>query len=233
MTSETADDTFAGRWKERLRTVQSAAVAGVVAAVGWSVVLASMLDAPPLDASDAEINEYYLNVTEGLAAADGVELLAVATIGFLWFIGVIRNRVGKAEPKLFGTVFLGSGILFAAVLFAGVAALAAPAVLATETDRVVDPDVAAMARSMARILLGAVAPRIGSVFVFSFSTLALRTGALPRWVLVVSYLAGTFMFVSVTLATLPLYLFPGWVAFVSVVLLLHPPSPDLVGEMSD
>lgn len=43
---------------------------------------------------------------------------AVAGIAFLWFIGVIRFRLGALEDKLFATVFLGSGLLFICMLFA-------------------------------------------------------------------------------------------------------------------
>jgi hypothetical protein len=41
-------------------------------------------------------------------------LLPFAGIAFLWFMGVIRNRLGEREDKFFATVFLGSGLLFVA-----------------------------------------------------------------------------------------------------------------------
>ena len=44
-----------------------------------------------------------------------------AGIAFLWFIGVFRNRLGKLEDQFFATVFLGSGLLFVASLFAAAA----------------------------------------------------------------------------------------------------------------
>ena len=45
-----------------------------------------------------------------------------AGIAFLWFIGVVRDQLGDVEDRLFSTVFLGSGLLFLAMLFAGAAA---------------------------------------------------------------------------------------------------------------
>ena len=42
-----------------------------------------------------------------------------AGIAFLWFIGVIREQIGQVEDRLFSTVFLGSGLLFLAMMFAG------------------------------------------------------------------------------------------------------------------
>ena len=46
-----------------------------------------------------------------------VSLIPFAGIAFLWFIGVIRTRLGDREDKLFATVFLGSRLLFVALLF--------------------------------------------------------------------------------------------------------------------
>jgi hypothetical protein len=42
-----------------------------------------------------------------------------AGIAFLWFIGVVRERLGEIEDRLFSTVFLGSRLLFLAMLFGG------------------------------------------------------------------------------------------------------------------
>ena len=47
-----------------------------------------------------------------------LNLLPFAGIAFLWFMGVVRDRIGQREDRFFGTVFLGSGLLFIAMLFA-------------------------------------------------------------------------------------------------------------------
>jgi hypothetical protein len=44
-----------------------------------------------------------------------------AGIAFLWFIGVIRDRLGDLEDRFFGSVFFGSGLLFLALSFASAA----------------------------------------------------------------------------------------------------------------
>ena len=46
-----------------------------------------------------------------------LNLLPFAGIAFLWFIGVLRDRMGVREDRFFATVFLGSGLLFVAMLF--------------------------------------------------------------------------------------------------------------------
>jgi len=126
-------------WR-RLRSIQGAAVAGIVAAVGWVVALGALLDVPGPTSTDAEITAYYAAHAGSARPLVFLQILVIATIGFLWFIGVIRHRLGAAEPKLFGTVFLGGGILLAGLMFVGVAAAATPAILVGETDRLVDPD---------------------------------------------------------------------------------------------
>ena len=45
-------------------------------------------------------------------------LMPFAGIAFLWFIGVVRDGFGKFEDKFFSTVFIGSGLLFLAMIFA-------------------------------------------------------------------------------------------------------------------
>ena len=50
-----------------------------------------------------------------------LQLVPFAGIAFLWFIGVVRDQLGDVEDRLFSTVFLGSGLLFLAMLFAGAA----------------------------------------------------------------------------------------------------------------
>ncbi len=43
-----------------------------------------------------------------------------AGIAFLWFIGVVRDGFGRFEDKFFSTVFIGSGLLFLAMMFVAV-----------------------------------------------------------------------------------------------------------------
>ncbi len=47
-----------------------------------------------------------------------LNLLPFAGVAFLWFIGVLRDRMGANEDRFLATVFLGSGLLFLAIIFA-------------------------------------------------------------------------------------------------------------------
>jgi hypothetical protein len=44
-------------------------------------------------------------------------LLPFVGIAFLWFIAVVRDRLGQREGRFFATVFFGSGLLFIAMVF--------------------------------------------------------------------------------------------------------------------
>jgi len=45
-------------------------------------------------------------------SSNKVALAPFADIAFLWFIGVLRDRLGELEDRFFATVFFGSGLLF-------------------------------------------------------------------------------------------------------------------------
>ncbi len=113
--------------RRRFASIQAAAFAGILCAVGWSVALRGLLASPDIGASDAEIVSFYSDRRTYAVAL--LQVMVVATIAFLWFVGVVRGRLGDNEPKPFGTVFFGSSILLAGALFVGAALLAAPSVL--------------------------------------------------------------------------------------------------------
>lgn len=222
MSTEGPPTTRSTAVRRRLLSIRAAAVAGIVAAAGWLIVLTRWLESPDIDASDAEIREYYGSV-EGLSGVASLQILVWATIAFLWFIGVIRDKIGQVEPKLFGTVFFGGGIILAVLMFVGSAAFATPYIMLEESDRAVDPDVVTTTRTMASIVLGVFAPRIAALFIFSLSGLSLRTGAMPRWFIFLSYAIGVVLFVNITFASPSIYIFPTWLVVASVALLIRNP----------
>ena len=102
--------------RQALRTPRAAAVAGIAFSVLLTVAFVLVRLAVPHDP-----NEAGAWLTNGHRREDvilALNLLPFAGIAFLWFIGVVRDRIGPAEDRLFATVFLGSGLLFIAMLFA-------------------------------------------------------------------------------------------------------------------
>ena len=216
--------------RRKLVSIEAAAIAGIVCAIGWSLALRGLLAAPGIGASNEEVFIYYSDRSNGTAALIWLQVLVVASIAFLWFVGVVRGRIGDREPRLFGTVFFGSSVLLAALLFVGTALLAAPAMLLTVGDTIPSPDAVALTRSSAAIVLSVFAPRIATLLMFSTASLGRATGALPQWLIWVTYVVGVFEFVNVSIDTPTVYTVPLWIAVVSVVLLVRRPPQgfDLV-----
>src|SRR6516225_9206575 len=104
---------------QSLAPPRGAAISGVIFSVLTIVGLGLMRYAIPanLTAPGTWLIEPRHRHAIGLA----LKLVPFAGIAFLWFIGVIRNRLGELEDQCFATVFLGSGLLFVAMLFASAA----------------------------------------------------------------------------------------------------------------
>lgn len=98
---------------------RAAAAAGVIFSVLMSVSLVLVRLAVPASQTDAGV--WLTDPSRRNALRFAVQLAPFAGIAFLWFIGVLRNRVGMAEDQFFATVFLGSGLLVVASLFASAA----------------------------------------------------------------------------------------------------------------
>lgn len=209
--------------RRRFASVHAAAVAGIICATGWSLALAGLLSAPGIGASDADIDRYYADPSNSTAALIWVQVLVVATIAFLWFVGVVRGRLGDREPKLFGTVFFGASILLAGLLFVGASFLVAPAVLVNVGGQTPSADAVALTRAAAAVVLSVFAPRVATLVMFATASLGRATGALPRWLVWLTYGVGAAEFVNVTISVATIYVVPAWVAVVSIVLLVRRP----------
>jgi Na+/phosphate symporter len=151
-----------------------------------------------------------------------LHLVPFAGIAFLWFIGVVREQLGEIEDRLFSTVFMGSGLLFLAMLFTGAATSASlMAMLATAE---VNADVFAYGRETAQGLFSVYAMRMAAVFTISVSTVGIRTGGLPRWVSYLGYLMALVLLIGAADQRWLQLVFPSWVLLVSVVILVVRPG---------
>ena len=97
----------------RLSTPRAAGLAGVLFAVLFGVAIALIHTALP---EGAQPGAQWVEGSEGKVRAAAV-LMPFAGICFLWFIGVVRDGLGRFEDKFFASVFLGSGLLFLAMIF--------------------------------------------------------------------------------------------------------------------
>jgi hypothetical protein len=205
----------------RGRSIEAAAIAGIAYAVLTVLAMIRLSRFPRLDLSDEELAQWFDDGRHQAWLIGALSLGSVAAIAFLWFVAVIRRRLGDREDQFFSTVFLGSGILYVAVWLSGAAVLAAPAVAMTQFDAAaVSPASASLAGGIGGSLILVVAPRIQAVFIFTTSTVIMRSRVLPSWLAVVGYLSGLVLFVLPLVAQPAGLVFPAWVFTVSVVLLV-------------
>jgi len=153
----------------------------------------------------------------------------VAGIAFLWFIGVVREQLGVIEDRLFSTVFLGSGLLFLAMVFVGT--VTSTSLMEMLAGANVNADIWAFGRSSTQALISVYAMRMAAVFTLSVSTLGLRTSAMPRWVSFLGYAVALVLLVAAGEHKWTQLVFPTWVLLVSVAILFtRPPARPSVPE---
>lgn len=216
--------------RTRLETPRAAAIAGILFAVlfGASLVLIRLSIPADMVAGDTWME------THSRTVALALNLVPYAGIAFLWFIGVIRDRLGDMEDRLFATVFLGSGLLFLALTFVG-AALAGGllASYAAEGNELIAGGVFTLSRAVMHNLINVYAIRMAGVFMISLGTIWLRTGVMHRGWAFVTYALALVLLVSIGSSLWVTVIFPGWVLAVSIYVLIldlrHRPA-EALGE---
>jgi hypothetical protein len=154
------------------------------------------------------------------AIALALHLVPFAGIAFLWFLGVLRNRIGAAEDQFLATVFLGSGLLFVASLFASAAV--AGAVLGSTQARShqqVGSEVYYFAAQVGYAFLNIFAFKMAGVFIISTCTIALRTAIFPRWIAFSGYACSLALLLVISNWLWIGVLFPLWTILVSTYIL--------------
>jgi hypothetical protein len=210
-----------GTARRRYASVEAAAIAGIVCATAWILAMRGLLAAPDIGAANSEVVRFYADSQNRTAVLVWLQVMVVGTIAFLWFVGVVRGRLGDNEPKLFGTVFFGASILLAGLLFLAATLLGAPAVLASVGNTPPLPGAVSLSRAAADVVLSVFAPRIATLVMFATAGLGRATGALPRWLVWLTYVVGVVEFVNFAIVPEVIYIVPLWIAVVSVVLLVR------------
>ena len=202
----------------RLRTPRAAAVAGILFAVLLGLALILITVSAPSDPAAA--GAWLTDPGRRRAVVIALNLVPFAGIAFLWFIGVVRDRIGQREDRFFASVFLGSGLLFVAMLFAAAAfAGGLIAVIAVRSVAAPGPATLAVGRQVTGLLLRVYAMRMAAVFTMSTATITLRTQVVPRWIGILGFAVAVVLLVSVGLTVWVELLFPAWILLLSVDIL--------------
>jgi hypothetical protein len=160
--------------------------------------------------------------TQSWKVALALNLVPYAGISFLWFMGVLRDRLGAGEHKLFATVFLGSGLLFVGLLFVAASSVGAILIMhATLPSELSRSGSFLLARSLAYHLMSVYALKMAAVFVLTASTIVLRTGIAARATAIAGFTAAAFILVGSHFLGWTFVIFPVWVFIVSVDILIR------------
>jgi hypothetical protein len=205
-----------------LRTPRAAAIAGIVFSV--LLIAALVLLRLSVPANPRVAGSWLTDPARRTAVSVALALVPFAGIAFLWFIGVLRDRIGHREDRFFATVFLGSGVLFVAMLFVTAAVAGGLFAAASRSSGPPGPDVLVLGRDVTGLLLNVYSMRMAAVFTLTTVTIARRTEIVSRWLTVAGVLAALVLLVAVNFTDWVELLFPAWILALSIDILVAGPK---------
>jgi hypothetical protein len=200
-----------------LTTPRSAALSGVLFAIFFAVSLALVQTSIPEDpfAEPGWAEDASTRLTVALA------LMPLAGIAFLWFLGVVRDRLGDLEDRFFSSVYFGSGLLFLAMIFVSMAFVGGiVTTVNADVSQMSQPEIVAFGRAVMLHVTNVYALRMAAVFMISLGTTWHRSGVMPRWLVISTYLIAICLLVITSLALWITFVFPAWVFVVSTFVLV-------------
>lgn len=198
-----------------VRSPRSAAIAGIIFSLLMAISMIEMTAIASI--SVADISKDLLE-TRADSASQVLVLLAFAGIAFLWFTGVIRDRMGRKEDQFFATIFLGSGIIFVALLFV-IGATIGAVFGSYRAALLADNDIIIYGVSFMNEIIDNYALRMAGVYMLSIGSLWTRIDVMPRWLTILTLIVAVgFLFFSGSIPQARL-IFPAWVFLVSVYVL--------------
>lgn len=200
----------------QLSTPRAAALAGVLFALLFGTAIVLIRIRMPEGIGDSA--GWVTDQRRGILTATA--LMPFAGISFLWFIAVVRDGFGRYEDRFFSMVFIGSGLLFLAMTFFATAVAAGlVASNMTMTAASVHSEIVEFGKVVVLTASKTYALRMAAVFMISLATIWLKTGLMPRWLVVISYLAALTLLLASDFSLWITLAFPVWVLVVSVLIL--------------
>jgi hypothetical protein len=200
----------------KLKTPRAAAIAGIAFSILLIAIIALLRMTVPADPGESGA---WLS-THARTVVLALYLIPFDGIAFLWFIGVLRDRLVQREDRFFATVFFGSGLLFLAMLFAAAAIIGALVIAFSATPaELVDSPTFHFARAAAYIIANVYAVKMAAVFMISTSTVAISTRFAPRWIAILGYVLALILLLGSSAMAWSIIVLPAWVLLVSIQIL--------------
>lgn len=199
-----------------LRTPRAAGLAGIIFSALLFTVFGLMRLSVPSD--PLEQGAWLAGDTRYVTLA--MNLVPFAGVAFLWFVGVLRDRLGEREDQFFATVFLGSGLLLLAMLFAAAAVVGAIIIaFHAAPETLIHSATFHFARGLAYGMINIYLVKTAAVFMITTSTIAVYTRLTPRWLAVGGFVIALALLVGSSFFSWGLLVFPFWVLLVSLSIL--------------
>ena len=208
-----------GTHPRRVEDPRAAGIAGILFAVLFAVIVTLVHEAVPASPHDA--GAWLTNSSRRPDVHLALNLVPFCGISFLWFMGAVRSQMGAAEDRFFATLFLGSGLLFVAMLFVLAAIFGGLISLAGLNGRTPPLSVWQLGRVTTSNLTTIYAMRVAAVFTIAASTIGLRLRYQHRQIAWVGYLVAVLLRFGSTVIPWIELLFPLWVALVSANILIR------------
>jgi len=204
--------------RAHLRTPSAAAIAGLLFSL--LLIISYWLLRISVPADPQESGSWLRASSRTVELA--MNLIPFAGIAFLWFIGVLRDRLGQLEDRFFATVFLGSGLLFLSMLFLA-SAVAGGILIAfvTQPNELIGSATFHFARATAYAIANIYMIKVASVFMITTSTIAIYTAIMPRWLAILGYVLALLLLFGSDYFSWSFLVFPAWVFLISVCILLE------------
>ena len=198
---------------------RGAAIAGVIFSLLMIAGMGIARSAVPADLTQPDV--WLTDPDRRAAVRLALYLVPFAGIAFLWFMGVLRDRLGELEDRFFATVFLGSGLLFVACLFAA-AAMSGALIEVAAAGNLRSPDSATLylGRRTIDALMNLFAMKMAGVFMISACTIGLRSRIFPRWIAFAGYACALVLLLAIASWKWIELVFPLWMLLVSMQILL-------------
>jgi hypothetical protein len=213
--------------RTHLKTPKAAAIAGMLFSVLTVAAFWLLWISVPADPQEPGS---WLSANSNTVAL-GLNLVPFAGIAFLWFVGVLRDRLGQLEDRFFATVFFGSGLLFLATLFTAAAIVGAILIaFAARPEELINSATFNFARAAAYSIVNIYMIKMAGVFMISTSTVAIYTGLAPRWLAILGYVLSLLLLFGSYYFRWSFIVFPLWVFMLSASILVdnlrRPPPTD-------
>ena len=200
-----------------VRSPRAAAIAGILFSVLFTTSYVLIIRSTPDFSSD---NGAWLPAT-GDTVSLALSLFPFAGIAFLWFMAVVRDRLGHLEDQFFSTLFFGSGLLYLAMMFFAAAAYGGILSLREHFPAMqIDEELYIATRSLVHKITTVYMIRMAGMFMIVLGTIWKRTGLMPRWLIISTYALALLLLLSSSFSPWLILIFPLWVMLVSVYILI-------------